>query len=165
MGMLAPKVIVQTRGKMALYLVGALALVAMGLYVVRVDEGSPFWGWSAVVFFGLGALVFAALLVRPRRLTLDGHGFSLDGGLSLRPLKIAWTAVETFLVLELPQGGKVVGFNYQEAARPDTAVARMARALGADGTVGKGWPGSVETTVAELNAYRAAAIAEGKRRM
>jgi hypothetical protein len=165
MGMLAPKVIVQPRGKMALYLVGALALVAMGLYVVRVDEGSPFWGWSAVVFFGLGALVFAALLVRPRRLLLDGHGFSLKGGLSPRPLKVAWTALEGFVVFELPQGGKMVGFNYEPEARPDTVVARMARSLGADGTVGKAWPGSVEAMVAELNAYRAAALAEGKRRM
>jgi hypothetical protein len=43
------------------------------------------FGWFAVAFFGLGVCLSLALLARPQTLLLDSAGFTLAGGLNLKP--------------------------------------------------------------------------------
>jgi hypothetical protein len=136
-----------------LYLLLSLAFVAGGVLIVR-DPSSGAGGWLCMTFFGLCAVVFAIQLIRPQVLTLDIDGFTLDGGLVWSPKTVLWRDVQGFFVYRLPRGGKMIGYNWEPGAKKDTAARRLVRAFGADGALPKGWPGSPEQMVEDLNAYR-----------
>jgi hypothetical protein len=148
-----PRTIEASRLQISLYLLGSLVFVVIGLVVIQ--NPSPRIGaWFAVLFFGLCAAVFATLLLRPQVLILDAGGFTVGGGLIRSPRKVLWRDVEGFFVYRLPKGGKTIGYNLAPAARKDTPLTRIASSLGADGALPRGWPGSPEKMVEDLNAYR-----------
>jgi hypothetical protein len=145
--------------KNALYLASSLIFVVGGLAMLR-EPDSVGTGWLCLIFFGLGALVFLLLLIRPQRLLLDSQGFTLCGGLVRSPRLVRWRDIEPLFVYRLPRAGKMVGFNYRPGVGPDTAMARIARRLGADGALPKGWPMSPDALADHLNAVRANALGE-----
>lgn len=148
-----PRTIEASRLKMSLYLAGSLVFVAIGVAMVR-DPSTGLKGWLALVFFALCAASFTWMLMRPQVLELDAKGFTVRGGFIRSPKTVLWRDVERFFVYRLPKGGKMIGYTLEPAARKDTAMARMARSFGADGALPKGWPGSAEKMVENLNAYR-----------
>jgi hypothetical protein len=144
----------------------SLGFVAIAILHLRTAHNISEWSliktWLGVIFFGLGVLVFSWLLIRPQRLSLDAEGFTVAGGMIRTPWKIRWQDVSEFLVIQLPRGGKMVGFNYVPGARKTSALSRVARMSGADGGLPKSWPGSVEDMVDELNDYRIRATGGGR---
>lgn len=154
-----PRTIRGSRGKTSVYLLGSLSFVATGIWLLRQPQAEILWAWLCVAFFGLGALVFAWLLVRPQVLILDGGGFKLDGGLVRSPKQIPWQDVQGFFVYRLPVGGgKMVGYNFEPTAGKNSSLIRWNRRLGADGALPEGWPLSAEKMAEELNAYRLQAL-------
>ena len=80
MPLLQTEVFVSSRSKTALMLLISLAFIACALFLPT-DGTSQSWRYYGGAFFGLGVIVFAWLLIRPQRLTLDPEGFALSGGL------------------------------------------------------------------------------------
>lgn len=143
--------------KNGLYLAISLVFVVGGLAMLR-DPEAVGAAWLCLIFFGLGAVVFLWMLVRPQRLILDSQGFTLCGGLVRSPKLVRWRDVEPFFVYRLPRAGKMIGYNYRPGAGPDSMLARINRRLGADCALPKGWPMSPEAMVEQLNACRARAL-------
>ena len=150
--------ITSSRGKTLLYLATSVVFVAMGVFMLG-DPSHTTMAWLCILFFGLGVAAFVWLLIRPQTLTLDETGFTLGGGMVRSPLTIAWRDVQGFFVYKLPKGGKMIGYNFTPGARKDTAIAKLARGLGADGALPRAWPQSPEKMAETLNAYRARALA------
>jgi hypothetical protein len=150
-----------SRRKTAPYLGGSLAFLAIDLLLLQHPDEDAWKLQLGLGFFGLCALVFVWLLIRPQRLLLDRQGFTVLGGFIRSPKKIPWRDVEAFFVYRLPKGGKMIGYNYRPGARKDSALARVGRAFGADGALPKGWALSPENMVVELNAYRQQALGAG----
>jgi hypothetical protein len=117
------------------------------------------WRFLAGGFFGLCALVFAALIVWPQRIVVDSEGFALHGGLIFSPRKTLWRDTEPFFVCRLGSYRKTIGFNYRSGARDRSTLLRVNRSLGADGALPMLQRGSAEELVQELNAYRLRALA------
>jgi hypothetical protein len=156
--------IVGSRWKIALYLAVSLGFVAIGVLMLGDPEEAAWKALLGLGFFGLCALIFLWLLIRPQRLLLDGQGFTIGGGLVRSPKLVRWRDIEPFFVYRLPKGGKMVGYNYRPGARSDGMLAQISRRLGADGALPKGWPMSPEALVDDLNAFRARALGEGEPR-
>jgi hypothetical protein len=156
------KEITSSRWKTLLYLLVSSAFVAFSIFHLRTSHKDMVTTWLGLVFFGLGIPVFSWLLIRPQRLLFDAEGFTVAGGMIRTPWKIRWQDVSEFLVIQLPRGGKMVGFNYVPGARKTSALSRVARMSGADGGLPKSWPGSVEDMVDELNDYRIRATGGGR---
>ena len=152
--------IVGSRWKAALYLTASLAFAAGGLLMLNDPEESRTAAMLCLVFFGLGALVFLLMLIRPQRLALDGQGFTLSGGLVRSPKLVRWRDIEPFFVYRLPRAGKMIGYNFRPGVKPDTAMRAIARRLGADAALPKGWPMSPDAMVEHLNAFRAQVLGE-----
>lgn len=146
------KEILAARWKTALYLAGCLVLAAGGL---GAKPGADAWKLHlAVGFFGLCAVVFVWLLIRPQRLLLDPQGFTLSGGMVRAPHKVLWAEVDRFFVYRLPRGGKMVGYNFKPGVRKPSALRSITRGLGAEAALPKGWPQSPEQLAEELESYR-----------
>ncbi|MGJ3649426.1 hypothetical protein ACLB0R_13265 [Sphingomonas sp. GlSt437] len=153
------RVITASRSKSLLLLVTSLAFVISSAFVVRSSrEPAYLILWLTIAFFALCGLVALATLIRPHRLTLDSAGFTVSGGLMIRPYRIGWAAVDRFVVYSLPRGGKMVGWHLRHKADGGGLRALAEQLTGVDGALPKGWPGTPETLAAELNAYRTAAV-------
>ena len=128
----------------------------MGRYeIVRRDRG----GTTGVlvfpaVFFGLCAVAFICMLVRPQRLLLDDEGFAIVGGLVRSPKKVYWRDVGEFFVYRLPFGPKAIGFNYKPGATRLPSLIKLNRRFGADAAFPTIWTVSPERMVEDLNAHR-----------
>jgi len=143
--------ILQSRGKNLLWL--AFSLAFMG-FLVGSSPDSELKAWLAIGFFALCSAVFAWLLLRPHRLILEDHGFTLSGGFMWSPKTTAWTDVENFFVYSLGRGGKMIGYNFISAVRKTSLIARLSRRIAADAALPRGWPMSPEHMVEALDAYR-----------
>jgi hypothetical protein len=156
-----PLTITGSRLNAALYLVLSLVFLAGGVWLVgqAVQVKDLVFGWLSIALFGLAALVFVWLLVRPQVLRLDAEGFSLQGGLVRSPKLTRWRDVQPFFVFHLPRGGKMIGFNYIQDRAPSTTLAFVSGLAGAEAGLPKGWPKSPEAMVAVLNDYRERALA------
>jgi hypothetical protein len=163
--LLQTKVFVSSRRQTAIMFAGSLAFVAIAFLVPGSDQPAH-WRTFAGSFFGLCAVVFVWLLVRPQRLTLDADGFTLSGGL-MRPVnarKIYWRDVEPFFLYRMPgyrglPGPKVIGLNFVGEASERPALARFNRErLGLDGSLPGLWPAGPEQMIQELNDYRERAL-------
>jgi hypothetical protein len=157
--MLQTREIVASRLKITGVLLGSLAFVSIAALLPSQRGDSDQWRLWGGAFFGICAVVFCWLLIRPQRLTFDPEGFTVSGGLVRSPKKIAWRSIEPFFVDRLPRGGKMIGFNFRPEARPDrTLLMKLNGRLGAEGSLPKLWPGSPDQVVEELNAYRKQAL-------
>ncbi len=150
-----------SRRKAVLYLVGSLAFVAIGLWELRHFDGRIGTPHFVLAFFGLCAVVFAAVLIRPERLVLDDEGFTRRGGIVWSPKKIYWRDVDRFFVYRAAWGVKMVGFNYKPGARDVPSTAKLNRLFGAEGALSTFWARSPEKMVEELNAYCSRAMSNG----
>jgi len=159
--MLPPKDYTSSRVKTGLMLAGSLIFVAAALFLPRDPGRSQAALTAAGVFFGLGALVAAVLLVRPQRLRLDGEGFIVSGGFVRTPHKVPWRDIDPMFVYRLPRGGKMIGYNFVPGARERNRLAIINRRwAGAEAALPKLWSESPEQMVEEINAYRAKALGE-----
>ena len=150
-----------SRWRIAVYLGGSLAFVAIALWLLQHPTQGAWKLKLGVGFFGLCAVVFVWLLINPQRLVLDDEGFTILGGFVRSPKKIQWRDIDGFFVCRLPRGGKMIGFNYRAGASPRRRLARFNRAFGAEAALPRGWPQSPEALAAQLNAYRAQALGGG----
>jgi hypothetical protein len=145
--------------KTGLLLAGCLVFVGVGGWAYGQSTQRDWGMLLAIAFFGLGIPIAAILLVRPQRLTLDSEGFTLSGGLMLKPRTTLWSEVTAFSVFRLPRGGKMIGYNLIPAKEGMTT--RLSRRLsGFDGGLPKMWSESAEGLAEELNAYRNQALLE-----
>jgi len=148
-----PVVLVPSRRKWLLVLGGCLAFVAIGLWTMH-DE--PLWGWLAVGFFGVGALV-AALMLLPGAggLLLDSDGFEMTS--LFRRHRCRWAEVSEFEVVRLPPSRqKMVVFD--DARTKDSALAKLNRSFaGRSGGLSDSYNLSHEDLAAIMNAWRARA--------
>ena len=158
------RTITGSRVKSLLLLLASLAFVLIGMWQARGPAPVDWRVWLGLALFGLGVLVFAWLLVRPQRLVLNDSGFTVAGGLVRTPWHVRWDEVDGFFVYRLPRGGKMIGYNYAEGARPESVLLSLNRRFGADGALSKGFPGSPEQLVEELNRHRAQALRLDHRR-
>jgi hypothetical protein len=144
--------IVESRTKVLLLLVVALAFVVGYAFLPDPNHELPSWGgW----FFGLCAAVFVVLLFRPRRITLDDKGFSVSGGLARRSRRIAWDDVTGFFPLSVGVVSKMVAYNYSVGARNKPRGAWLTgRLSGADAAIGGAWTCSTTELADQLNSYR-----------
>ncbi|MXO57958.1 hypothetical protein GRI89_00145 [Altererythrobacter salegens] len=141
-----------SRGKAAIGLIGCLAFVAISLFAEQ--SGDTSWKLQAGgIFFGLCALTFVAMLIRPHRLRLDPEGFTLSGGLTRTPRKIGWRHVGEFYVRPLSHGASMVAFKYA-----DEAVVPFGGVLGKSGGIPGVWPDGPDALAYMLNDYRDAAL-------
>ena len=149
--------IVESRTKIVLLLAATLPFVLVYAFLPDPDQRLPGWGgW----FFGLCAGVFLILLLRPRRLTLDPDGLSISGGLTRKPVMIAWQDVTGFFPLRIRAGSSMVGFHYSPSAKNKARAAWVSKRIaGADGGIGGAWPCSSADLADQLNAYRESALA------
>ncbi|MER8429930.1 STM3941 family protein [Mesorhizobium caraganae] len=153
-----PLVIRASRGKTLLLLLASLVFVFASVFLIRASESDETGLWWGIAFFRLCALVFAWALVRPQTLMLDGNGFAVGGGFVRSPHHIPWKDVQGFYVYSLPRGGKMIGYNFEPGARKDSALRSVARSLGAEAALPKGWPFSPEEMAVLLNEYRRRAM-------
>ena len=159
--MLETREIAGSRQKTVVALVGSLAFVAIALLLPSSAGESNDWRWLGGGFFGLGAVVFAWLLVRPQRLILDPDGFTVAGGLVRSPKKILWHNIGPFFLYQLPRGGKMIAYNFRPECEPDQSLLmKLNKRLGAEGSLPRLWTGSQDRLVEELNAYREQALQE-----
>jgi hypothetical protein len=149
-----PKRYVSSRRKIIASLIGSLTFVAIAIFVPDSRSQSGLWRYWCGLFFGLCAVVFLWLLIRPQTLTLDTEGFTVAGGFVRSPRKTLWRETAGFFVYHLPRGGKMVGFNFAPGIRPTTALMKLNRRLEMDGAVPRLFSGSAESLAKELNSYR-----------
>jgi len=148
-----PVVLVPSRRKWLLVLGGSLAFVAIGLWVMH---DVPTWGWLAVGFFGIAALV-AAIMLLPGAgdLRLDSDGFEMTS--LFRRYRSRWTEVSEFEVVRLPPSlRKMVVFD--DARTKDSALAEVNSSLaGRTGGLPDNYSLSYEELAAIMNEWRARA--------
>ncbi|WP_149790509.1 STM3941 family protein [Mesorhizobium sp. NFR06] len=157
--LIEPRVIRGSRGKALLLLFGCLIFVLAGIGTLKhhPNDGQAMT-WTGIIFFGLGVPVAISLLIRPQTLALDRDGFILDGGLLVRPKKVAWRDVKGFHVWRPRNRSKSVGYDFEPGARKETALMRVNRRLGAEDCLPGGWQYSPDKMVEILNSYRLQAL-------
>lgn len=91
---LEPLVIRASQPKTFGLLLVSIAFVISGVWLLPdvPSEGR----WAVGLFFGLGSVILAIMLMRPYRLTLDRDGFTLGGGLQRKSMKLSWDQVDHF---------------------------------------------------------------------
>jgi hypothetical protein len=96
-----------------------LAFAALGVLIIVVDGSA--WGWAAVGFFGLGAIVLGAtLLPGVSELRLDKEGFKVRS--LFRTGRFRWSDVQNIRPVSIPPSRIVrVGFDFAPNARPAAA--------------------------------------------
>jgi hypothetical protein len=152
-----PVTITSSRRKLVLLLAAALLFVATATLLPT--HRNDVWRLFAGSFFGLAAVVFVALLIRPHRLTLDSHGVTVSGGLVPREWSIAWADVDHFE----PMGGTdMVGFTYRNGAGGASPLRKVNRKISnVDGAIPGSWPMSAAQMAALLEDYRTRAVTNG----
>lgn len=146
------------------WIVLSLIMMAVFVWVLARAPGDDLWAWAGLGAFGLSGLIQGWLYVRPQTLTLEADGFTLSGGLIWAPRQIAWRDVEEFVVFRVRDGegmseSEVIGFNFAPGVKKRSLMRGVMRRLAADGALPSGWPDAPEQMVADLNAYRRAALA------
>ena len=151
-----PQTITTSRIKTVLYLLVSVVLATIGFSMARDPHSArDVWGgWLCTVLFGLGCLVFVCALIRPQTLSFDADGFTLDGGLAPRPMRVLWRDIDRFFVYRGPRGVKLIGYNYRPGGAPSGKLTGLARSIGAEGGLPGGWPMSPEELVEHLEACR-----------
>jgi hypothetical protein len=143
-------VLTGSKRKSVLFLLGSLALVALGL--VGVLNGKMF-GWAAIAFFGLG-VIYSIYMLMPGtvRMQIDRDGIEMKT--PFKPMKLAWSDVNGFYVAELKTGlskTKMIGIEFSESFK-NLRAARVSSALtGAEGVLPNDFTLSAEEMCELLN--------------
>lgn len=155
----APRLIKSSTGKTILFLIISIGFVLIGgSEIASKGASADIRAWLGVIFFGLGAIVFAVLLFRPMIIALDADGFTVSGGLIRNAKLTRWRDVQGFFVYKLPRGGKMVGFNYTPGSPARPKSANFSRLVGAEAGLPKGFALSPEKLAETLNDCRARAL-------
>ncbi|MGZ9409796.1 MAG: hypothetical protein ACXW3J_04120, partial [Methylocystis sp.] len=153
-----PERCVTSARKVSFMLLLGCVFVAGSFFVTRAA------GLFAIVFLAIPLLRLLWLLIRPYKLLLDGDGFKLSGGTSLKPQKTAWRDVERFFI----RGSGVLGPQFVAwgcvAGRSPKKRAFMSQFFAPEGELADGelpnlWTLSAPELEQRLNAYRARALA------
>lgn len=151
-------VIVESRGKATLLALGAVAFVALGVWLVRNNARTSYpveailAGFVSIGFFGWCSVIGIATVVRPNRLVLSREGFVLDRPFR-RPRRVAWDDIESLFVWSY-RGTRLVGYRYREGHAPTDVLTRVNQSLGLDGGLPNGWPLGTDELLALLNSWK-----------
>lgn len=153
-----PERYVTSARKVSFMLLLGCALIAGSFFVTRAA------GLFAILFLAVPLLRLLWLLLRPYKLLLDGDGFTLSGGTSLKPQKTAWRDVERFLIRSswVPSPQSVAWVCV--AGRSPKKRAFMSQLFAPEGELADGelpnlWTLSAPELEQRLNAYRERALA------
>lgn len=146
-----PRAITASAGKDLLLLAVSSAFVAVFVYLAWQGDTSATTLLGGG-FFLLGVVVSGWTLLRPFTLVLDDQGWTLSGGTTRKPLRMAWSDLSEVFVYRVPKGGTMIGYNVKEYAR--TPGMTLSRALGADGAIPGSWPMKKAELAALLEQYR-----------
>jgi len=136
-----------------LLLIGSLGFVAAGVFVaMRGGAGAAVGGTLGACFFGLNAIVFGMLVIRPQTLVLDCDGFELGGGLLRAPHRTSWREVLRFRVWRTGRWGgpKIVAYDYITGWEPPPENPRVAKLLKFNRD--RGWPDAALPAMWSLSA-------------
>ena len=140
-----------SRWKATPLLVGSLAFVVMGIFLL--GSGGGVIGWMTILFFGLGVLVAIAQIAQPNRLLLSDENLVFQFALRKRTLKIDWLDIDKFFLYN--QGHyKFAAFKYLPDRAPHNLITKVNQNLGVDGTLAAGWTIPAEELIDLLNQYR-----------
>lgn len=143
-----------SRSKVAIYLVGSLALAYGGATM----RDHAFVGWVSVILFGSAALVFLWWIVRPPLLLLDSNGFTLEGGFVRTPKQVRWGDIDSFFVYSLPRGSDAIGYNLRHDPKRTSPPASISKEPRIKVLLPGKWPLSTGQMVDALNTYRLEAL-------
>ncbi|RFP13521.1 hypothetical protein D0T23_13955 [Duganella sp. BJB475] len=137
--------------KAALVFLGSTAFVAIGVAMIRSGDND---GWGAVVFFGLCLLVSLYMLMpNAIRLKIDKNGVEMKT--LFKPIKLAWSDVETFYVGGIRTGlstTKLIGIKYSSTYNKARAGRQFSSSLtGMEGALPNHFSKSAEELCALLN--------------
>jgi len=133
-------------------LLGCAAFTATGIFMVRAGQ----WvGWVAIVFFGLGVVVFALqLLPNSTYLRVGPGGFTVCT--LFRAHSCGWTDVDAFRVAHVGAKDMVV-FGFSKQYRGPRRLSRVnVHLVGAEAAVAAAgsWDVSMDELADMLNQYR-----------
>jgi hypothetical protein len=153
------EVFVGSRLKTSLALAGALAFVALGVWLVSQGQASPkafLAGILSIVFFGACGLAGAVSLARPNRLTLSKTGFELETALR-RPRRVDWADLDSVFIWTY-RSTRLVAYRYKPGRVPDGVMTQMSQSIASvDGSLGGGWRVGPEVLLARVQARMSAA--------
>jgi hypothetical protein len=84
----------------------------------------PF-GWAAVIFFGIAAILLLVRLITKNELSLSPEGFTVTN--LGRTATTPWTHVESFGVMSPGGRARIVGYNFVEGLGGVAGMRRAAR--------------------------------------
>ena len=107
-----PLTLFPSRLKWVGVLLGSLAFVALGVFLLRDATTSEIWDVCTIVLFGLGVVIaFVNLMPGASYLRLDRNGFEMRS--LYRTHATAWADVAGFGIMSIPTARKkMVGWNY-----------------------------------------------------
>lgn len=144
-------VILGNKKKAAWLLVGSAMFVAGSVAMISSGDNE---GWGGVVFFGLCLLVSLYMLTpNAIRLTIDKNGVEMKT--LFKPVKLAWTDVESFYVGTIRTGlatTKLIGIKYSSTYSKAAAGRQFASTLtGMEGALPNHFSRSAEELCNLLN--------------
>jgi hypothetical protein len=139
-----------SRKKALIALVCAVALVLVGVFLIRIGEP---WGWLMVGFFGLAIpLALLALVLNHTYLKLDRSGVEIRT--LWTPRRIKWNEVEAFFVTTRP-GTRLVGIRFVDSYQGVEALRKVASFLsGVEAALPNQFRGSPEEICEKLNRWK-----------
>lgn len=124
-------VIRRSRGTSFLITLGSLAFVAGGVFIINggvadSTRSSPemiaFFGWAALIFFGLAAIAGVWGMVKPAELVLTSDGFQVRD-VRIAPL-VRWRDIERFTVASV-RGARFVSYWLKPETKPMQLMAKI----------------------------------------
>lgn len=142
-----------SKKKAVLLLLGALAFVAGGIFVIMTGENVAM-GWMCTLFFGLGIPVSIYMLTPGAgELRIDREGIEMKG--LFKPMKLAWNDVNGFCVDYVRAGlsrTKVIAIEYSESYKKLRIDRQMVAAMtGMQGALPNNFSRSAEEVCELLN--------------
>jgi hypothetical protein len=141
-------------GTLFVFLWLSLVFVGAGVWMLTAGEA---WGWLPIGFFGLGALVFAALLCSDSGLTLDAEGFEMRT--LFRRKRYRWKEVSEFSILEVQSSAQIMFDDLTILDHPFARITRFLLGRNSSIPIAIIGGGTLEEMCARLNAYREEAMA------
>jgi hypothetical protein len=152
------QIIVGSRGKIALALLGCAAFIAVSIGILVGAPNDVYRGltgvqiaWLGIVTFGIFFVMGAAQLIRPNRLTLTATGFRYDG-VFFRARTVLWRDVDHFYLRKMRSASWVA---YQLRVDPSKApLVGLSLGPPRDPALGGVWPMKPSELLELLESYR-----------